>query len=368
LCSQETLQQETGEPVSQSKGKSREGPIVGIIANPVSARDIRRVIANATALQITDRANIVLRVLACLKACGVEHVVMMPENGGIRHHVRRGIDRAENQRTGEFPLLTHFDWKITGTVLDTTRAAREMREQGVAAIVVLGGDGTHRAVVAACGDVPIAGISTGTNNAFPEHREPTITGLAVGLTVMGRVPDRTAYTSNKQLKVTVGDQTEIALVDVAVVTERYVGARALWRTDSFRELFVTFADPEVIGMSAIAGLLKPVSRRDPHGLHVKLGNGSDARIVIETPIAPGYLRGIGIRNYQRLAARKPHRPDIAAGSIALDGERELSFSDADDVSITLETDAFRTVNVSACMQYAAKKGLMRIQPSHLSHP
>ena len=42
-----------------------------------------------------------------------------------------------------------------------------MKEKGVAAIVVLGGDGTHRAVVMACGDVPIAGISTGTNNACP---------------------------------------------------------------------------------------------------------------------------------------------------------------------------------------------------------
>jgi len=79
------------------------GSAIGIIANPVSARDIRRVIANATALQITDRANIVLRILSCVKACGVEHVWMMPENGGIRHHVRRGIDRAENQGLKHFP-------------------------------------------------------------------------------------------------------------------------------------------------------------------------------------------------------------------------------------------------------------------------
>jgi predicted polyphosphate/ATP-dependent NAD kinase len=35
---------------------------IGIIANPVSARDIRRVVANAGNLQITDRVNIVLRV------------------------------------------------------------------------------------------------------------------------------------------------------------------------------------------------------------------------------------------------------------------------------------------------------------------
>ena len=145
-----------------------KGPLrVGIIANPVSARDIRRVIANATALQITDRANIVLRVLSCLKACGVNDVVMMPENGGIRHHVRRGIDRAETQRTGEFPRLAHLDWKITGTVADTVRAAGEMRDQGCAAIVVLGGDGTHRAVVMACGEVPIAGISTAPSVGSP---------------------------------------------------------------------------------------------------------------------------------------------------------------------------------------------------------
>ena len=70
---------------------------VGIIANPVSARDIRRVIANATALQITDRANIVLRVLACLNACGIGTVVMMPEHGGIRSHVRRGLERSKNR-------------------------------------------------------------------------------------------------------------------------------------------------------------------------------------------------------------------------------------------------------------------------------
>lgn len=342
-------------------------PVVGIIANPVSARDIRRVIANATALQITDRANIVLRVLACLKTCGVENVVMMPENGGIRHHVRRGMDRAEGQRAGEFPKVTHLDWKITGTVVDTMRAAHEMKEAGVAAIIVLGGDGTHRAVVAACGDVPIAGISTGTNNAFPDHREPTITGLAVGHAVMGNIPARTAFSYNKRIAVDIGGHRDIALVDAAIVTERYVGARALWRTESFRELYVTFADPEVIGMSAIAGLLSPVSRQDPFGLQVKLGTGREAKFMLSTPIAPGYIRDIGVRRFARLEFGRPVRPELRAGSIALDGERELSFSENDEVSVTLERNAFRTVNVSACMRYAVKKGLMRTRlpkPAH----
>lgn len=351
-------------PEGKKKKRERMRRAVGIIANPVSARDIRRVIANATALQITDRANIVLRVLSCLHACGVETVVMMPENGGIRHHVRRGIDRSENQGERHFPTLDHLDYKISGTVADTVRAAKDMAEMGVEAIVVLGGDGTHRAVVSACGDVPVAGISTGTNNAFPEHREPTITGLAVGLAVSGRVPAKTAYLPNKKLVVRLNGKEEIALVDVAVVTDRFIGARALWRTETFRELFVTFADPEAIGMSAIAGLLKPVSRLDPHGLHVRLGEGKETKITLETPIAPGYIRSIGIRSFRSMPANRKTRPEIREGSIALDGERELSFTPADDVSVELLPAAFRTVNVSACMQYAARHGLMRVNLKH----
>ena len=65
------------------------GPVVGIIANPVSARDIRRIIAHAGNLQITDRANIVLRILAGLAATGVGQVVMMPENAGHPRPSRR---------------------------------------------------------------------------------------------------------------------------------------------------------------------------------------------------------------------------------------------------------------------------------------
>jgi predicted polyphosphate/ATP-dependent NAD kinase len=335
-------------------------PTVGIIANPVSARDIRRVIANATSLQITDRANIVLRVLACLKACGIGQVVMMPENGGIRQHVRRGVERSRNLGEHEFPELCYLDMTVSGTVDDTVRAADLMRQRNVDAIVVLGGDGTHRAVVSRSGDVPIAGISTGTNNAFPEHREPTITGLAVGLAVTKQVPASVAFAPNKKLIVRINDNAaEIALVDVALVTERVVGARALWKPETFRELFVTFADPEVIGMSAIAGLLEPVKRSEPGGLHVLLAPVEEALLTLNVPIAPGYMRPIGIAGWQRLVAGKSYGPQIAAGSVALDGERELSFSERDRVKIALEEDAFRTVNVAAVMDYAARHGLMR---------
>src|SRR5262249_8310968 len=155
------------------------------------------------------------------------------------------------------------------------------------------------------------------------------------------------------ISVNEGAVEEIALVDVAIVTERYVGARALWRSETFRELLVAFADPEVIGLSAIAGLIEPISRREPGGLLVSLAPASEAPMVLQAPIAPGYLREIGILGWRRLAAGRPHRPALAAGAIALDGEREITFSERDRVEIRLEEGALHTIDVGACMHHAA---------------
>lgn len=336
-------------------------PLVGIIANPVSASDIRRVVANASTLQVTDRANIVLRVLSALASCGITNVLMMPEKSGIRRHITRAYERAANLKENIFPELNHIRMDITSTVEDTLLATRKMREAGCAAIVVLGGDGTHRAVVSQCGDIPIAGISTGTNNAFPEHREPTITGLATGLAVSGKIPADIAFQSNKRIDIQIGEAIrDIAIVDVAIVTERFVGAKALWKPENFRELYVTFSDPEVIGMSAIAGLLEPVSRQDQDGLVVKIVPPHEARTILKVPFAPGIIGPIGIGSWQRMKAGIPSKLDLPAGTIALDGERELAFDQTDDVSITLVNNAFRTINVSAVMQYASRNGLMRM--------
>lgn len=341
---------------------------VGMIANPFSARDIRRVIADAAGLQVADRANIVLRLLAALFVCGVDRVVIMPDKAGLLQHVARGIARSRNQGLVRYPELIPLDMSVTGCVDDSLKAAAMMRAAGVAAIVVLGGDGTHRAVVSRCGSIPIAAISTGTNNAFSEPCEPTVAGLAVGLAVTGRVPPEIAFCAHKRLDVAVdGAPPEIALVDVAFVTDRQTGAKALWRTQTFRELFVTFADPSVIGMSAIAGLLEPVSRADPHGLRaafVPLRQDAHAfeggaRAILNAPIAPGLILPIGIEEWERLAPGAPQTPRLKAGTIAFDGEREISFCEEEKVSITLRNNAFRGVNAKACMGYAAAHGLMR---------
>ena len=335
--------------------------IVGIIANPVSARDIRRVIANAACMTIADRSNILLRVMASLGSCGVSKVLMMPENGGISRHLSRSLKHEKKLGHVDFPSLDYTDTPVNGSVEDTFAATQAMVQEGVEAIIVLGGDGTHRAVAKYCGQVCLAGISTGTNNAFPEQRESTITGLAVGLAATGKIPPEIAVSQNKMLRVekNEGEKSDIAIVDVTVTTDRFKGTRALWRSDNFRELFVTHADPEVIGLSAIAGILRPVGRQEPIGLHVILQSPEIAQTVIQVPIAPGLIKPVGVQNFEKISSKETIPISSVSGMIALDGEREIDFGPGDQVKVTLVENAFKTINVSACMHYAVKAGQFR---------
>lgn len=333
---------------------------VGIIANPISARDIRRVISHAGNLPINDRANIVLRMMTGLAAAGVDEVVVMPENGGIRFHLERIIGRELRLGHSGLPRLRYLDMPVTASAQDSATAAEMMAAEAVAAIVVLGGDGTNRVVVGACGSVPVAGVSTGTNNAFPELREPTITGLAVGLAASGRVPAATALRANKWLEVRVNDRREIALVDVAVVEEHYVGARAIWKAEGFRDLFVTFGLPQAIGMSAIAGLCAPLDRDAPQGRHIRLSPRASRWLA--APIAPGLIERVGIAGVEVMQPGARHVPSIAQGALAFDGERELTFGPGDRVSVRLVPDAFHTIDVPTCMAHAAQEGLFLCNP------
>jgi hypothetical protein len=184
---------------------------------------------------------------------------------------------------------------------------------------------------------------------------------------MDRIPELVAFSANKRLDIVVnGSPPESALVDVALVTDGFVGARALWRTQTFRELYVTFADPLVIGMAAIAGLIEPVSRREAGGLMVRLAPAANAKLVVRAPIAPGVIDLIGIEEWRRMPPDTPFEPRLKSGSIALDGEREIFFSRHDQVSIKLVENAFRTIDIANVMQFAAHHGLLRSVQSHFA--
>jgi predicted polyphosphate/ATP-dependent NAD kinase len=340
---------------------------LGLIANPVSARDIRRIVAHAGNLQITDRVNIVLRVLQAARACGVRRALLMPDRGGIRalleRHLRRGHDHS-------LPAIEFLDMDPSSTVEDTFAATRLLQRAGVGAIVVLGGDGTHRAVVrelvaGGAPGLPIAGLSTGTNNAFPEMREPTITGMAVGLFASNRIAAAESLLPHKLVEVQItgaggGVRRDIAIVDAVVTHDRSVGARALWKTSSLDAAYLAFADPQAIGLSAIGGLLQPVGRQARGGLAVQLAREpGQAQLQLHAPIAPGLVRPVPIRHWQPMVADVPMTVELDAGTVALDGERELAFEPGDTVTMTLRENAFHTVDAARCMAAAARQGLLR---------
>lgn len=336
---------------------------VGIIANPVSARDIRRIISHASGLPLGERVNMLIRILSALAACGVDEVLLMPEMEGLRMLLERRLPAVVSALEYPLPRLRWLDMAVNNNTGDSVLAAEMMREEGVAAILVLGGDGTHRAVAKGCGDIPIAGISTGTNNAFPPMREVTITAWAVGLYAVENVPREHSLRANKCLHIRKYDAAgkevlhEIALIDAAVLNEGILGSKAISETDTLRTFITTQASVEAVGLSAVAAALEPVGRYEAGGLLVDLvpSYGSyepaDKAFSVQAVLTPGMIEYINIGSYRRFFEGDEYRLSGQTGLVALDGEREIVFREEESIAITLQEGAFYTLDVPAVLQF-----------------
>jgi hypothetical protein len=133
---------------------------------------------------------------------------------------------------------------------------------------------------------------------------------------------------------------------------------------------MAFADPEVIGLSAIGGMLDPVGRREAGGLCVQVAPpeprsaqacAADPLFHLHAPIAPGLLQPVPVYGWHRLADGEPAPVCQRAGVVALDGEREITFGSDDRLAVTLRERAFRSVAVADCLRYAAAHGLLRAE-------
>lgn len=340
---------------------------VGIIANPASGRDVRRLTANAGLFSSTDKVSVIQRLLAAFGATGVEKVLMPTDMTGIAAAVLKN-SHSRQARDSHWPALEFLDLTLRQTVEDTRRAARLMAEREVALIAVLGGDGTHKAVAAEVGDIPLLTLSTGTNNAFPELREATTAGLAGGLYASGRIPEQIGLRRNKRLLVCEARRglREIALVDVAVSPLRFVGARAISRAADLAEVFVTFAEPQSIGLSALCGLWLPVTRQEPGGAWMRLDPQSPEALLV--PLAPGLLQGCGVLAAGRLEPGVAHPLALSSGTLALDGEREIEFNPQDRPTVTLDAGGPLSIDVDAVLAYVAQQRLLGIGREHPQHP
>lgn len=319
---------------------------------------MRRLLAWASVFPIAEKINVMLRLLSAMGRLGVAQAWLIPDAAGMALRVREAADLARLQCGLPMPQLQLLDMPVRDNAQDSAIATQLMVRHGVRLIAVLGGDGTHRAVAAHCGDVPLATLSTGTNNTFPELREATLVGIASALVASGRVPEAIGLRANKRLRVTGAGVNELALVDVALSRQLGTGARAIWHGEDLSDLYATFAEGNAVGLSSIAGLAHPVARNDPFGLHLQLGMGTGIGRRLWAPILPGALQQVSIASTARLLLRQPVALPAMRGTVALDGERELELDPGDRLQVELDFDGPRTVEVEATLAHAAREGLM----------
>ena len=153
---------------------------VGIIANPASGKDIRRLVSHATVVNNNEKVSIVRRLLLALHALGVRRVEIMPDPYGIGDRALKGLrDRPE-----VVEAVSLIDMPIEHTGADSLRAAQYLCDTGAGCIIVLGGDGTCRVVAKGADEVPLLPLSTGTNNVVPYFIEGTVAGSAAAFVAL----------------------------------------------------------------------------------------------------------------------------------------------------------------------------------------
>jgi predicted polyphosphate/ATP-dependent NAD kinase len=320
---------------------------VGLIANPASGRDIRRLVAHGSVFSNHEKVNIVRRILTGLDAMGIERVVTMPDAFDICRKAQDGVALSVAVQALEMP--TQFSQE------DTTRAAVRMQALAVNCIITLGGDGTNRALAKAGGNIPILPVSTGTNNVFPYMIEGTLAGMAAAIVARGLVDAPDAISQRPQLDIEVnGEVVDLALVDAVICDERSIASRAVWDATTVRLVVVTRRLPAQIGFMALAG---NIPQRE---------EGGDSGFVIEThadaptvlaPIAPGLIVPVGVRRCVPLAIGERIEAPAGAYTIALDGERERKIRQHEHVVIRLNGKGPRVVNPHQVLAHAAQQGV-----------
>ena len=321
---------------------------VGIIANPASGKDIRRLVAYGSVFDNQEKVRIVRRVILGLLSVGVERICFMPDYFGI-------VLRAAEPLKANIPIFP-VNFKATASQDDSVRAGKIMNERGVDCIVTLGGDGTNRAVAKQAGKTPILPISTGTNNVFPGMIEGTLAGLAAGLAANKHVALEDAAIFSTKLEILVDDRVvDIALVDAAVYDDPFIGSRAVWDMEKVRQIFLNRAEADSIGLSSIGGLVHPVAADELSGLYLKIG-GAGRRVT--APVAPGLVKDVFLESEAVMNLDQEFEIFPKPSVLALDGEREVEIREGSRAAVRVVRDGPVIIDVSRTMINAGKKGVL----------
>jgi hypothetical protein len=297
-----------------------------------------------------QKVMVVRQMLIGLLAAGVDQIRIMPDSFGIG---TRALDGLRNHPDiAAAAAVLDMPWQAVAE--DSERAAALFRDAGAGCMIVLGGDGTCRMAAGACGEVPLLGVSSGTNNVVPTFIGGAIAGLAAGFVARHSDAPRARFCyRHKKLLVRVNGQAAgHALVDIGLIDNLFIGSGAVWEPGSLRQVFVTRAEPFRTGLSSVIGMLRPVDPAAPQGACAILGDGH--RTVL-TAIAPGSFAPVCVGDIEDLLPGVPHpvaavRPAI----LSLDGERELPLREGEHAEVLLDPDGPWIVDVERALSAAVE--------------
>ena len=321
---------------------------VGILANPLSGRDVRRVAARADTSTPQSKRNQVARIVIGAVAAGAKRVLVMKEP------FRVSTSAIENLELDASLEVIDIDARLDAG--DTERAALAMREAGCEALVVLGGDGTNRAIARVWRDAPLVPLSTGTNNVFPRLVEPTTAGAAAGLVASGCVSlAEVARRAKVVLVERAGAAEELALVDVAFLAGDHVGNLMPFEPAKLRALVLARAEPAGIGMSPIGGLLHPIGADEDSGLVVYcVAPGAPGKSLL-APVSAGLYRRVNVSGTRVLALGEAVSLR-GPGVLAFDGDRELRLEPGQEARLRVERAGPYVIDVERALRLAAERG------------
>jgi hypothetical protein len=281
--------------------------LVGLVANPRSSKDIRRLTTLARVIDIEEKANIVARFLVGLGSEKGVEVVAVNDQSGL---VRRAVTLAGSAG----PSLDYLAIEVEGTEGDTRRAAAVLASAGAAAFVIVGGDGTVRAAAEGWPGAPLVPLAAGTNNAFALSDEPTVVGLATALAVKN-VSD--AFIPTTAVEVETIQGPGLAVIDAVGVRNRWVGSGAIWDPGQLVEGLATCSRRTAVGITSVSAAFGPLE--SGHARHIRFGGEHSVRAVF----GPGLVLDVPVKDCIDLPMGAEVAIDREAGLIALDGERRL---------------------------------------------
>jgi hypothetical protein len=335
----------------QQLGTHRENLLsyLGIIVNPMSGRDVRRVAAKASTSTHHEKSQLVKRLVLGALEQRVDRIYLANEPFRINERAIENLQQRDKVEIFDFPI-SHSD-------KDTVHMVNLMWDAGCRTFIVLGGDGTNRVVAKTKPGAIILPLSTGTNNVFPLRMEASVAGAAAGLVATGKLKHENHCFRCKQIHISInGILKDIALIDVVLLKDDMVGNLLPFAPDKLCQIFLTRAEPASIGMSPIGGYLIPCNITDNFGVMISCGEQNQTQSV-RVPLSAGLYGEVPIIAASKMALGQTYLCPVP-GILAFDGDRSIELGVDDTVEVTIRKDGPWIVLPDKILSAAAQHGLL----------